>query len=167
MSAHVRLLRRVAPSMLLALGAIAAVPTHADCRKVNGHYTEQALAAGCTSPVGVCLQGSYSGVIQGSFATTVDNFVPNADMPPVPFALFTADSVLGVRIAGREGTLLVRNGGAVRLEASGEIVDLQTVVGGTGDLAGASGVMTAVGTFSFSDGGRSEYGGQICLPGAF
>lgn len=158
---------RPAPALLLVACATASLPALAECRKVNGHYTEQVAAGACTAAAGVCLQGTYSGVLQGGFTTMVDTFVPNAEAPPVPYAQFTATSTLHVRIAGREGMLLVRNAGAVRLDATGEIVDLQSIVGGTGGFAGASGVMTSTGSFSFAGGGRSEYGGQVCLPVSF
>ena len=159
--------RPAAAALLLSLGVAATAPALAECRSVNGHYTEHVAAEACASMTGVCIQGLYSGVLQGAFSTAVDTFVPNAEVPAVPYAQFTATSTLDVRLAGRAGTLVVRNVGAVRLDASGEIVDLQSIVGGTGGFAGASGTMTAVGTFSFAEGGRSEYGGKVCLPGSF
>jgi hypothetical protein len=41
----------------------------------------------------------------------------------------------------------------------GSIVDLQTIVGGTGGLAGARGFVRASGTFSAATGGTSQYEG--------
>jgi hypothetical protein len=55
----------------------------------------------------------------------------------------------------------------VRTGGGGEIVDLQTIVGGTGELSGASGSLSAVGNFTFADGGRSKFSGVVCLPHAF
>jgi hypothetical protein len=46
----------------------------------------------------------------------------------------------------------------------GPIVDLQTIVGGTGDLTGATGALRTQGTFSLVNGGRSAYQGTVCLP---
>lgn len=47
----------------------------------------------------------------------------------------------------------------------GEILDLQTIVGGTGELASASGIIRADGLFDSATGsGESEYVGNICLP---
>lgn len=163
--------RRAAAATLLGAAAAAfaiATPALADCRHVNGHYTEQlATSVPCNSAVGVCLQGVFSGVMSGTFATAVDTFVPTPDVPPIGVAQFTAGSSFSVRIGNREGTLAVRNAGAFRFAGAGEIVDLQTVVGGTGGLANASGVITAIGAFSFASGGRSEYSGVVCVPGAF
>lgn len=168
-----RLHAPVLPALRVATVAIAcaggvAMPALADCRNVNGHYTEQlATSTPCSSMVGVCLQGVYSGVVLGSFTTAVDTFVPTPDAPPIGVAQFTAGSILAVRIGNRAGGLYVRNTGATRTTGAGEIIDLQTIVGGTGDFLGASGVMTAVGTFSFANGGRSEYAGMVCVPGMF
>jgi hypothetical protein len=161
---------RTAAAAMAAVAAAAGVatPALADCRQVNGHYTEQLVtSAPCSSAVGVCLQGVFSGVVSGSFTTAVDTFVPTPDMPPIGVAQFTAGSIYTVRIGGREGTLAVRNTGAIRFTGAGEIVDLQVIVGGTGGLANASGVITSVGAFSFAAGGRSEYNGAVCVPGAF
>lgn len=159
---------RAAAAALCAAGALSAAPALAECRNVNGHYSERVLPApGCTSPVGVCLQGTYSGSLRGDFVTVVDTFVPIAEMPPTSVAQFTAGSSLRVRIGNREGVLSVRNAGAVRTTGVGEIVDIQTIVDGTDGLAGATGVLTAFGTFTFSGGGRSEFGGVVCLPAGF
>lgn len=165
---HSILVRRLVPPMLCLAAGFVPQLAQAGCRPVNGHYSEQLLAGPtCASAVGVCIQGSYSGVLHGSFFTQVDTFTATTDTPQTQVSLFTAGSQLHVALAGRQGTLMIRNAGAVRGAGSGEIVDVQTVVGGTGELAGASGVITAVGTFTFAEGGRSEYGGTVCLPGAF
>lgn len=159
-------LRAVAAALALAGGV--ALPALADCRHVNGHYTEQlATSAACASAVGVCLQGALSGALQGSFKTAVDTFVPTPDLPSIGVAQFTAGSTFSLRIGHRVGELFVRNTGAIRLTGAGEIVDLQTIVGGSGGFADATGVIGAVGTFTFEAGGRSEYAGTVCLPGAF
>lgn len=158
---------RVAAAAVACAGSVA-MPALADCRHVNGHYTEQlATSTPCNAMAGVCLQGVYSGVVTGGFKTAVDTFVPTPDVPSIGVAQFTAGSILAVRIGHRAGELYVRNTGAARTTGAGEIVDLQTIVGGSGDFAGASGVMTAVGTFSFAGGGRSEYAGMVCMPGMF
>ncbi len=165
--------RRAAPARAIAiatalfaagLGSAAAQAT--ECRPVNGHYTEQLLLppAACASPVNVCIQGQYSGALRGEFTTVVSSFTPIAETPPTGAALFTADSTINARIGQREGQLFVKNAGTLRAIGAGEIVDLQVIVGGNGGLQGASGVLQAVGTFTFAAGGRSEYGGTVCLP---
>lgn len=166
MSAH-RLLRR---SLLLTAGALPltliASSSHADvlCRSVHGHYTEHAVGTGCTSPVGLCIAGDYAGSIRGPFAGQANTIVPTADTATTAVALFTSDSHIDATVRGRTGTLVIKNAGAFRGAGEGSIVDLQTIVGGTGQLAGASGDLRAQGVFSFATGGESDYEGMLCLP---
>ncbi len=133
---------------------------------VVGHYAEHAVQAGCTSPVGLCIAGEYAGMIKGAFEGTALTFTPvMVDMQPTGVALFTSDSVIHARIHGKEGDLKIRNAGAYYAQGSGDIVDLQQIVGGTGELAGASGALRASGTFDPATGmGESEYMGNVCLP---
>lgn len=146
---------------LLATGALA----DPRCQPLNGHLSEQASTdPGCPSAVGVCVEGTYSGVLRGAFTTVVNTFDPSPDTGVTAVFLFTADSVIHARVGSKEGDLLIKNAGAFRVTGEGEILDLQTIVGGTGDFAGASGSISSVGTFTFADGGRSEYTGTLCLP---
>ncbi len=78
--------------------------------------------------------------------------------------MFTSDSTVTARVAGRSRTLTVKNAGAFSSTNGGPIVDLQTIVGGTGELTGASGALRAQGTFSVTAGGHSRYQGTVCLP---
>lgn len=154
-----------AAAAALATLAASGAAMAAECRSVNGHFSEQSLAGpACLSPVGVCTQGTYSGALRGDFSTVVSSFTASADTPVTAAALFTADSTLVVRYGQRDGQLFIKNAGALRTTGNGEIVDLQVVVGGSGGFAGASGVLQASGAFTFAAGGRSEYVGVICLP---
>jgi len=100
----------------------------------------------------------------GQAEARATSIVATADTPSTTVQLFTSDSTVTGRAAGRAGTLIIKNAGAFASGGTGSIVDLQTIVGGTGDLAGASGALRAEGTFSFPDGGRSRYTGTVCLP---
>lgn len=53
--------------------------------------------------------------------------------------LFTSDAVIGAQVRGLEGTLLIKNAGAFNTTGAGDIVDAQTIVGGTSDFGGATG----------------------------
>ncbi|MFN0281002.1 MAG: DUF3224 domain-containing protein [Kineosporiaceae bacterium] len=157
----------------VAVGAAAVVllvaPAQADaaaaCRRVEGTYVEHAVSGpDCLSPVGLCIAGSYTGDIRGDFSGRATSIVTTADTPATTVALFTSDSSISARTRGRSGTLLIKNAGAFTANPDGSIVDLQTIVGGTGGLAGASGSLRATGTFSFATGGRSAWAGVVCLP---
>jgi hypothetical protein len=136
------------------------------CIDVSGRYQEQdATGPDCTSPVGLCITGQYTGGdLKGSFFGAAQTITPTADTPTTAVLLFTTDSTTTGKLRGRSGTLAIRNPGPVRTPRQGNIVDQQTIVGGTGQLAGASGEIRASGTFSQQNGGTSSYTGTICLP---
>jgi hypothetical protein len=52
----------------------------------------------------------------------------------------------------------------LRTTGAGEFAEVDTVVGGTGDWSGATGVIQATGKFTFAAGGTGEYSGKICTP---
>jgi hypothetical protein len=57
----------------------------------------------------------------------------------------------------------VKNAGAFQSAGTGSIVDLQTIIGCTGDFAGATGILRAERTFV--DGqGESDYTATLCIP---
>jgi len=136
------------------------------CRPVNGHYAERAVApSSCASPVGLCIEGEFSGGVRGAFAVTATSFTGTADTPTTAVVHFTGDGVIHARIGSRQGDLFFKSAGAFHTVGTGEIVDLQFVTGGTGALAGASGALRASGTFDpVAGSGESEYMGTICLP---
>jgi hypothetical protein len=139
--------------------------SHADppCREVEGSYQERDTSGpGCTSPVGLCIAGQYRGDIKGAFAGQASTIVPTADTATTGVLLFTSDSVIEARIGRRSGTLIIKNSGAFRTIADGSIVDLQAIVGGTGDFTGASGALRAEGTFT-NGAGESDYTGTVCV----
>ena len=90
--------------------------------------------------MGLCIAGSYSGQIRGDFLGAATSITTTADTATTGVAMFTSDSTIDATVGGRSGTLVIKNAGA--FAASGPIVDLQTIVGGTGELVGASGAPT-------------------------
>ena len=143
-----------------------AIPSEAasGCAEVAGSYAEHSVSQNCLSPVGLCIAGSYSGQIRGDFEGRATSILTTTDTPTTGVAMFTSDSTIEATVAGRSGTLIIKNAGAFSSTNGGPIVDLQTVVGGTGGLTGASGAVRAEGTFSATSGGRSRYQGTVCLP---
>lgn len=155
----------IAAAGLVLLAAPQSAGAGVVCRDVEGSYDEHAvLGPDCASPVGLCIAGTYRGDIRGAFEGRATTLVPTADTPTTTVQLFTSDSSITATLAGRRGTLLIKNAGAFTGNPDGSIVDLQTVVGGTGGLAGASGSLRATGTFFFATGGRSTWKGTVCLP---
>ncbi|WP_395725456.1 hypothetical protein [Nakamurella sp.] len=133
------------------------------CIEVRGSYVEHpASGPDCVSPVGLCIAGTYRGDIDASFAGTASSIVTTADTPATTVSLFTSDSTITGRFKQWRGTLIVKNAGSFAAGGDGSIVDLQTIVGGTGQLSGATGSIRASGTFTFPDGGRSQYLGTVC-----
>ena len=160
--------RRSAPfvcASMVVLLAATGVGAQEQCRQVNGHYVERAVAPRCPSPVELCIEGEFSGGVRGAFAVTATALTPTADTPTTAVVHFTGDGVIHARIGAREGDLFFKSAGAFHTVGTGEIVDLQVITGGTGALTGASGALHASGTFDPATGsGESEYTGTVCLP---
>jgi Protein of unknown function (DUF3224) len=132
---------------------------------VSGEYTEHPVTGpDCTSPIGLCIAATYRGDVKGDAQARATSLVSTADSPITSVQLFTSDTTITGKVAGRSGTLVIKNAGAFASTGDGSIVDLQTIVGGTGGLARATGALRAQGTFTFPDGGRSRYTGTVCLP---
>ena len=164
-----RTVKRLAPSISVIMAfALAGARLSAEdqCRGVNGHIAIRAVApASCPSPVGLCVEGDFSGAIRGPLTVTGTSFIATADTPATAVALFTGDGVIRVRTGDKRGDLFLKTSGAYHSVGTGEIVDLQFINGGTGALTGASGVLRASGTFDPVAGtGEVEYTGTVCLP---
>jgi hypothetical protein len=136
------------------------------CRNVNGHYAEHAApSSSCPSPVGLCIEGDFSGAIRGSFAVTATSFTPTAETPATAVVPFTGDGVIHAQIGDARGDLFFKSAGAFHTVGTGEIVDLQFITGGAGAFTGVSGALRASGTFDPAAGsGESEYTGTVCFP---
>ena len=134
-------------SMAFALAG-ASLSAEDRCRSVNGHIAIRAVApTSCPSPVGLCIEGEFSGGIRGPLTVTGTSFMATADTATTAVVLFTGDGVIHVRIGDKRGGLFLKTSGAYHSVGTGEIVDLQFINGGTGALTGASGVLRASGTF--------------------
>jgi len=147
----------------LALTSSAAATSR--CLDVSGYYTERdASGPGCTSPVGLCIVADYHGDLEGTLTGRATSIVSTADTPTTAVLLFTTDSQFTGRIDKQPGTLQIRNAGAFRTAGQGSIVDLQTIVSGSGGFTGLTGEIRATGTYSPTTGGRSHYAGTVCRP---
>src|SRR5262245_48392223 len=134
------------------------------CIRVSGFYEEQIVSSGCASPVGLCTTYQYQGNLTADNFFTATTIVPTADTPVTGVVFATGQSILtNVHIAGKRGALTIKNAAVFHTTGDGELLDVQTIVAGAGDLIGATGVIRAVGTF-VNGAGRSVFDGFVCLP---
>jgi hypothetical protein len=137
----------------------------AKCRPVVGHFDLHPVTGpACTSPVGVCANGTLSGVLRGDYTSAFSSIIPTADTPTTGVVLFTADTTAHVRLGGLSGDLTFQESGASHTTGGGEFVELYSITSGTGALAGASGTVYASGTYDPASGGEADYHGNICVP---
>lgn len=153
---HIRIRVGVGLGLLAAVFLPAAsAQAVARCVAVSGFYVERPVTGpDCSSPVGLCIAGTYHGGVRGDFEGRATTITATADTPATNVQLFTSDSTINAAVARRTGMLIIKNAGAFTSGGDGSIVDLQTITGGTGGLAGATGALRAEGTFAFPDGGR-------------
>ncbi|MBE7470214.1 MAG: hypothetical protein DPW09_22415 [Anaerolineae bacterium] len=134
----------IAMIVLIVVSGVAAASSN--CKKVNGKLI---LNPDTT--------GSYKGDIKGDSAFTGTSFTPT-DIPDV--AVLTGNNIIHTN----KGDLMTQDAIVLRTTGAGEFAEVDTVVGGTGDWAGVTGVIQAIGTFTFEAGGTGNYSGQICAP---
>ncbi|MCW5852816.1 MAG: hypothetical protein KIT87_22280 [Anaerolineae bacterium] len=149
----------VAVAALLALtlvssGALAAPA----CKAVSGKFTLQAVNdPGCMSPVGLCATGEYQGSIKAISSFVGSAFLASADTPTTGVVFATGDNT----IQTDKGDIYTKDAITLRTTGEGAFAEVDTVVGGTGEYAGASGVLTATGMF-LNGSGAGVYSGQVC-----
>lgn len=150
-----------AASASLLLGLAGSAAQAAGCQSVSGKMTLVPVSgADCASPVGVCAVGEFKGGIAGTLSFTATSVVPTADTPTTAVVLVTGDNL----ITTKTGTLATKDAIAQRTTGSGDFAEVDTIVGGTDVYAGATGSLTATGTYSVETGGEARYSGEICLP---
>jgi hypothetical protein len=145
------------PLVLAASGADAA----AACKKVDGKLTLTPVTSpACTSPVGVCAAVAFRGDLVGSGTFTGTSLLQTVDTPTAAVVLLTGDD----HVTTKAGTLDTKDAIVLRTTGAGEFAEVDTVVGGTGEWAGATGAIRTQGTFSATAGGGGDYVGQLCTP---
>ena len=134
------------------------------CIRVSGFFDEQVVTSGCSSAVGLCTGSRYQGDLIADSFFTASTIVPTTDTPDTGVVFATGESILtNARVGGKRGSLTIKNAAVFHTAGDGELLDVQTIVGGSDDLAGATGVIRAVGNF-VNGAGRSTFDGSICLP---
>ena len=130
--------------MLILVIASSAAMAQSSCMKVNGKLV---LNPDTT--------GSYKGDLKGNSAFTSTGFIPT-DIPDV--GVLTGNNLIHTDY----GDLMTQDAIVLRTTGAGEFAEVDTVVGGTGDWTGATGVIRAIGKFTFEAGGEGDYTGEIC-----
>ncbi|RIK42664.1 MAG: hypothetical protein DCC55_08060 [Chloroflexi bacterium] len=155
-----KLIKPLTPFLLAALALLlggASVSAQAICRPVYGHIEGRAQEPPICG-ADFCSIGTFSGAIQGEYvvATTL-----NTDQPLPDVYFYTGATTATVQIGNRRGTLQIENTGVFR--SGGELTELEAIVGGAGDLAGATGLLFVTGA-SGEETGQFRYEGMVCLP---
>jgi hypothetical protein len=160
---HSRPARRwIAGLALVASGSVVAVTgggsAAATPEAVNGHFSLMSSSSpDCASPFGVCMTGTVSGRIKGSFSFTARSLIATDDTPTTGAIVTTGDAT----VETKSGTILCKLTGTLQVNDEGPFVSLCVVTGGTGGWAGVTGYLRTSGTFTLDGGGSGSYDGNI------
>ena len=147
-------------SAVLAVVIVGNVAAASACKKINGKLTLQALpSTACSSDISLCASATLSGDLTGvsSFIGTSQDTTFDTETTAV--ILLTGDNA--IQTSG--GTLLTKDAIVLQTIGAGNFAEVDTVVGGTGEWAGATGLFRAHGTFAGGIG-QGDYVGEICTP---
>jgi hypothetical protein len=153
-------------TFLFVATAVFSVPAFSDqqCKPVVGSFEAHVVTEGCQSPAGLCTAGRVWGGIQGTYAFTMTNALPNGE-PTVPTVLFfTGHSIVTLKSGD---VVLGTDTGAIDLPpGQGGFASLITFhPGGSGSTANATGQIRLRGDFDPIAGTTSgDYLGTICTP---
>lgn len=146
----------IAAASLLTLFTATGQAAASGCERITGDFALAAGSGTCASPVGICMNATFTGSLTGA-------------------STFTATSVQGTDVLGvvvitgtdtivtDEGTLQAESVIISSTTGAGAFAEVMAIVGGTGAYEGAMGVIRAQGTFS-EGVGEGEYVGDLCLP---
>jgi len=144
---------------LIALSLIAG-PAVAEpqCKKVHSHlFLEADPTPTCGSVIDLCATAT----VQGSLGATTDfvgtSFVPTVDTEVTAVVVLTGDNTFHTP----RGDFFTKDAIVLSTIGDGEFSEVDVVGGGTGDYAGATGVLAATGTF-VNGIGEGVIEGEIC-----
>ena len=134
-----------------------------DCRGVDGPFTSSLVPPPtCTSPVGLCTHGIFTGDFAGTYDFTFQTMAPVPDHPGRFF--YTGQSVITPARGG--GQLFSDDHGYLDMgPGSAPFVTTVLIARGSGRYASASGTLVAQGTLDLTTGqATGSYTGAICRP---
>ncbi|HVF61362.1 MAG TPA: hypothetical protein VNJ70_16255 [Thermoanaerobaculia bacterium] len=154
--------RNFALALVLALAPLAAAPAAADasCKRIHAHLFLQADAEPtCGSPIGLCATATLQGSLTANTEFVGTSFLPTVDTATTGVVVLTGDNTFHTD----SGDFFTKDAIVLSTVGAGEFSEVDVVTGGTGEWAGATGVLIASGTFA--DGaGEGMIDGQICTP---
>ncbi len=141
--------------------ASSGVMAASNCKKVNGKVSLQPVTGpACTSPIGICGTGSFKGDLNANSEFTGTSLTPTVDTPTTGVVVLTADNVFHTD----NGDLMSKPALVLSTTGAGDVAVVDTIIGGTGGWAGATGFIKAIGTLTPAAGGEGDYTGEICTP---
>jgi hypothetical protein len=156
--------RRRAFALILGLALVpaAAAPAAAasNCKKVHSHlFLAASTAPGCTSPIGLCAGATLRGSLKATTEFVGTSFLPTVDTAISAVVVLTGDNTFHTD----GGDFYTKDAIVLSTVGAGEFAEVDTVIGGTGEWAGATGNLTATGTFA-NGIGEGIIEGEICVP---
>ena len=151
-------------ALVSLLGAVPAFAGH-NCALYRGELNTVALPPPqCTSPIGLCTTGAFSGELNAAFDFRAEQMSPIS--PYLPLIMeYTGSIVLTV---DAQNSLIITNQGRINTDPNtpGVVMDWGEIVGGTGAYEDAFGSVLILGIFNFATGtGQSHYRAHVCFPG--
>lgn len=130
----------------------------ATCRDIRGSFTvHTTTGSGCQSPAGLCGTVDWRGDLRATSTFVATSSVETVDSAVTSVLVFTGDA----SVSTRGGSILTKDAIVFRLTGAGDFAEVDTIVGGTGAFASATGAWRASGTFTGSIG-DGHYVGTIC-----
>jgi hypothetical protein len=140
-------------------------PDASGCWRVQGHLVERLVPPGeCSSPVGLCTIARMFGGLKGDALFIANEFISSTDTPVTGVVFVIGDIFIDeARVGRKRGALTLKSAAGFRTIGDNDLVDIQTIIGGTHDFAGATGTIRIRGAFP-AGGGTSTYVGSVCVP---
>lgn len=157
---------------LLAAASLAVFSTAIaddDCRSVKGRVvsqvvTEFADGSACTSPLGICSEGRFTGTLKGRFAFTATAALPYASFDAgSPADIFATTGELRLQPKRCHGVLAFRDTSVFSFSPDGYFASIGSAdpLLGSGGCAAASGRIRIEGVFQLGCV-DCKYRGEIC-----
>jgi hypothetical protein len=150
-------------SVLVLVFSTSGAFAQSGCKSVKGKIIlQQAPAAECASPAGICAQGDLKGGLNGNSEGVVDEIITTSDSASTGVIVLLGETLY----SDSKGTFTFDNVITYLTVGENEFVELATISSGsgTGEYTGATGVLQLIGSFNPVSGGSGTYEGVVCTP---